>query len=104
MYLIKGFKSTRLRNAFILSAMVAAFTAVLAIELTSRLEEKKSDIYIFMDKIIPGKALGEYTKILIVFITTLISSFIVYNLLHLLFGFGAAMIIDDKYKHKSPNY
>ena len=104
MYLIKGFKATRLRNAFILNAMVAAFTAVLAIEITQRLDKKKSDISILMNKIIPGKELGEYTKMLLVFITTLISSFIVYNLLHLLFGYGAGMIIDDKYKHKSPNY
>jgi hypothetical protein len=102
--LIKTFKATRIRNAFILNAMVAAFTAVLAIGITKQLDQNKSDIYIFMNKLTPGKGIGEYTKILITFTTTFISSFIVYNLLHLLFGFGAAMIIDDKFKANLPKY
>ena len=52
--LIKTFKSTRIRNAFILNAMVAAFTAILAIEVTQRLDTNESAIYIFMNKITPG--------------------------------------------------
>ena len=102
--LIKGFKATRIRNAFILNALVVAFTASLAIEITRRLDKKKSDIYIFMDQFVPGEGIGEYTKMLIVFITTLISSFMAYNLLHFVFGFGAAMIIDNKYKHTPAKY
>lgn len=102
--LIKTFKSTRIRNAFILNAMVAAFTSILAIEITQRLDTNESDIYIFMNKITPGKEIGEYAKMLIVFITTLISSFVVYHILHLLVGYGAAMIIDNKYKTVLPKY
>jgi len=102
--LIKTFKSTRIRNAFILNAMVAAFTAILAIEVTQRLDTNESAIYIFMNKITPGKEIGEYTKILIVFITSLISSLIVYHILHILVGYGSAMIMDDKFKTSLPKY
>ena len=102
--LIKGFKATRIRNAFILNAMVAAFTAVLAIELTQQIELTKSNFYIFVNEILPGKKIGEHMKVFIVFLTTLISSIIVYHILHMLFGFGAAMIIDDKFRTSLPKY
>lgn len=102
--IINGFKSTSIRNAFILNSMLAAFTAIIAIKLTERVEQNKSDFYIFMNKIIPGKTIGDSMKVVIVFITTFISSLIVYHILHLLFGFGAAMIIDDKFRTTLPKY
>ena len=102
--LIEGFRATRIRNAFILNAMVAASTAVLAIGITKQLDKKKSYIYIFMNEILPGKKIGEHMKVFIVFLTTFISSIIVYHILHMLFGFGAAMIIDDKFRKSLPKY
>ena len=102
--LIEGFRATRISNAFILNAMVAASTAVLAIGITKQLDKKKSYIYIFMNEILPGKKIGEHMKVFIVFLTTFISSIIVYHILHLLFGFGAAMIIDDKFRKSLPKY
>jgi len=57
-----------------------------------------------MNKIIPGKTIGGSMKVVIVFITTFVSSLIVYHILHLLFGFGAAMIIDDKFRTTLPKY
>lgn len=102
--LIKSFKATRLRNAFILNAMVAAFTAIFAIEIRASLEEEKSYLYKIVNQFTPGQVIGTYTTILIVFLATFISSFIVYNILHLLFGYGASMIIDDKFKSALPKY
>jgi len=102
--LIKTFKATRLRNAFILNALVAAFTAVFAIEFRAILDEKKSDIYIYINKLLPGSGISRYMKVVIVLLTTFISSFIVYNILHLLFGYGAGMIIDDKFIKGHPVY
>jgi len=39
--IINGFKSTSIRNAFILNSMLAAFTAIIAIKLTERVEQNK---------------------------------------------------------------
>lgn len=102
--LIKSFKETRLRNAFILNAMVAAFTAIFAIELRAIFEEEKSYLYKIVNEFTPGEVIGTWTTILIVFVATFISSFIVYTILHLLFGYGASMIIDDKFKAALPKY
>lgn len=102
--LIKSFKATRLRNAFILNAMVAAFTAIFAIEIRASLEQEKSYLYKIVNEFTPGEVIGTYTTILIVFVATFISSFIVYNILHLLFGYGASMIIADKFRVALPKY
>ncbi len=102
--LIKGFKSTDISKAFILNALAIAMSAVVAIEMRVQLENEKSTLYIELNKLLPGKTISSLVKIIIVFMSAFITSMVVCIILHLLFGYGAAMIIDNKFKHKNPVY
>ena len=69
-----------------------------------QLENEKSSLYIELNKLLPGKTISSLVKIMIVFMSAFITSMVVCIILHLLFGYGAAMIIDNKFKHKNPLY
>lgn len=93
--LTENFKSTTFINAFILNALSTALIAAIAIELRLRLNNKKSDIYYFFNKILHGKDLHDYQVFSIELVITFIAAFLVYLLLHVLFDFGGGMLIDS---------
>lgn len=102
--LIKGFKSTDISKAFLLNALAIALAAVVAIETRVQLEDEKSTLYIAVNNMFPEKKLGFILKILVVLLSGFITSLIVHIVLHIFFGYGAAMIIDDKFINKNPRY
>ena len=102
--LIKGFKSTDISKAFFLNALGIAFSAVVAIETRMQLEDDKSNFYIVINNMFPGKKVGFILKIIIVMLSAFITALIVNIILHILFGYGASMIIDNKYITKNPPY
>lgn len=102
--LIKGFKSTDISKAFLLNALAIALAAVVAIETRVQLEDEKSTLYIAVNNMFPEKKLGFILKILLVLLSGFITSLIVHIILHILFGYGASMIIDDKFINKNPRY
>ena len=102
--LIKGFKSTDISKAFLLNALAIALAAVVAIETRVQLEDEKSTLYIAVNNMFPEKKLGSILKIILVLLSGFITSLIVHIVLHILFGYGGAMIIDDKFINKNPPY
>ena len=102
--LIKGFKSTDISKAFLLNALAIALAAVVAIETRVQLEDEKSTLYIAVNNMFPGKKVGFILKIILVMLSAFITTLIVNIVLHILFGYGASMIIDNKYINKSPPY
>ena len=102
--LIEGFRANTTIKAFILASLVTAISAVVAIETRRELDNTKSSLYITVNNWFPGKKLGSVAIIFFVFVTTFLTSFLVYNLLHLLFAYGSAMIIDKQYNKALPRY
>ena len=102
--LVQGFRANTVIKAFVLASLVTAISAVVAIETRRELEDTKSTLYITVNNWFPGKKLGSIAIIFFVFVTTFLTSFLVYNLLHVLFGYGSAMIIDKQYKKALPPY
>ena len=102
--LIEGFRANTIMQAFILASLVTAISAVVAIETRRELEDTKSSLYITVNNWFPGKKLGSLAIIFFVFVTTFFTSFLVYNLLHIIFAYGSAMIIDKRYKKSLPPY
>ena len=102
--LIEGFRASTIIKAFILASLVTAISAIVAIETRREFDDTKSTLYITLNDWFPGKRLGSIAIIFFVFVTTFLTSFLVYNLLHIIFAYGAAMIIDPKYKKSIPPY
>lgn len=102
--LIEGFRADTIIKAFILASLVTAFSAAVAIETRRELENTKSRLYITVNNWFPGKKLGNIAITFFVFITTFLTSFLVYNLLHIVFAYGSAMIIDKQYSKALPPY
>ena len=102
--LIDGFRANTILKAFILISLVTSISSVVAIETRSELDDTKSKLYIAINDWFPGKKLGSIVIMFFVFLTTFLTSFAIYMLLHILFGYGSAMIIDAKYKKSLPPY
>jgi len=85
--IVTSFQTTNIRNAFILNSLVAAFTTVIAIWVHHDIEFSNSQIQKMVQYDI-----GKYGKIVITFLIAFLSSFIVYHILHLIFGFGLSML------------
>lgn len=93
---IKDFKAKNYFNAFILSAILSAFIAVVAVTLKEMLKNKESQIYIFFDKLFPGKGLTDFDILIILFCVTFFSAFFAYIVMYILFGYGSSMINSTK--------
>ena len=102
--LIEGFRANTIIKAFILASLVTAISAVVAIETRRELDDTKSSLYITVNKWFPGKKLGSIAITFFVFATTFFTSFLVYNLLHVIFAYGSAMIIDKQFTKALPPY
>jgi len=78
-----------------LNALVTALIAALAIELRLQLDDKKSSIYIFFNKLFYGERLYRYQAFSIEFFITFIVAVQVYLIMYLLFNFGGGMMIEN---------
>jgi hypothetical protein len=94
--IIPKFRSTTYGRAFLLNALVTAAIAVFAIEMREQLQNVKGNIYGYFDGILDGKTLSEFQITGIVFGTTFLAAFIVYNLMYIIFHYGSGMIVADK--------
>ena len=90
------FRSTNLFKAFILNAVITAITSALLVELRLQLQDNKKTFFKnYITKVVkPDKDnnLHNYQKVLAVFITGIVVSFIVYNLMYYLLSFGGGML------------
>lgn len=102
--IIEGYRATTVGLAFLLASLASALSAVSAIEVRAQLENKDSRLYRFVDSLTPGNRVPWLAIIIPVFLTAFLSNIIALNILHVIFGYGSAFIIDDKYKHKLPKY
>jgi hypothetical protein len=102
--LVKPIGTDTFFNSFILNSFCLAITATVAVEMRNLLDEKKGYIYTYLNSIIPGKDLSEGEKLIITFVTALVSAFLVYNLFYLLFGFGTGMLGEPSNKIKNHIY
>ena len=102
--LIEGFRANTILKAFILISLVTSISSVVAIETRSELDDTKSKLYIAINDWFPGKKLGSIVIMFFVFLTTFLTSFAIYMLLHVIFAYGSSMIIDAKYKKSLPPY
>jgi hypothetical protein len=93
---IINFKSKTYFNAFILSAILSAFIAVVAVTLKEILKDKESDIYKFFDKLFPGKGLSFTDILIILFSVTFLSAFMAYIIMYIIFGYGSSMVENDR--------
>ena len=102
--IFEGYRSTNVGIAFLLASLTSALSAVSAIEVRAQLENKESLLYHFIDQVTPGDEVNWWAIITPVFLTAFLSSLIALNVLYVLFGYGSAFIIDDKFKNKLPKY
>jgi hypothetical protein len=102
--IIEGYRATNVRIAFFLASLATALSAVSAIEVRAQLENKDSRLYRFVDRLTPGDRVPWLAIVIPVFLTAFLSNILALNILHILFGYGSAFIIDDKFKHKLPKY
>lgn len=90
--IIKHFQATSFFKAFIINAIVAALIATLTIELRLKLEDETSSYYVFSRKLFNSKKLNTFHKIIIVFGTSFIVSFVIYHLMLIFFSYGGGML------------
>lgn len=102
--IIEGYRATTVGLAFFLASLATAISAVSAIEVRAQLENTNSALYRFVDSLTPGNRVPWLAIIIPVFLTAFLSNIIALNILHIIFGYGSAFIIDDKFKHKLPKY
>jgi ABC-type phosphate transport system permease subunit len=102
--LIEGFRATTIIKAIVLASLVTAISSVVAIETRRQFDDTKSSLYIAVNDWFPGKNLGYIAIILVVFASSFLTSFVIYNVLHIVFGYGSAMIADGKYLKSLPPY
>ena len=90
------FRSTSLFKAFILNAVITAITSALLVELRLQLQDNKKTFFKnYITKVVkPDKNnnLHNYQKVLAVFITGIVVSFIVYNIMYYFLSFGGGML------------
>ena len=90
---ISSFRATTYGRAFLLNAIVTAAVAVFAIEMRVQLENSKGGVYGYFNKILAGKDLSEIQIMSIVFVTTFIAAFSVYNIMYAIFHYGSGMMV-----------
>ena len=91
--LIKNFRATGLRNAFILNAVVTAAIVVIAIEIRKAFEDEHTMVYGYFNRLYGTKKLTETQIITIVFPATFISAILVYIVMYVMFDYGGNFLI-----------
>jgi len=90
------FRADTFFHAFIINAFVAAVVAAVAIETRFDLEKEESGIYKFVKKI-KGKTGGKLKnvdKLICVFVSAFITTFLIYGILYLLIDYGGGMMVE----------
>jgi len=96
--LFKNFQTTSLFKAFIINAIVAALISTLTIEFRLKLENEKSDYYVYASKFFRNSKLSEFHKVLSVFALSFLISFFIYHLMCFLFAYGGGMLTTKKFE------
>lgn len=94
----KNFQTTSLFKAFIINAIVAALISTLTIEFRLKLENEKSDYYVYTSRFFRNSKLSEFHKILSVFTLSFLISFFIYHLMCFLFAYGGGMLSNAKFQ------
>jgi hypothetical protein len=92
MALVNGMYATSFLKAFFLNALALAVVAVGAIELRERLNDDKSNAYLFFNNFFSGSTLSEIQKGGIVFISSFVFSIFTYLIMYFLFGYGGGLL------------
>ena len=92
--LIKNFRATGLRKAFILNALVTAAIVVIAIEIRKLFEDDHNMVYGYQS-FYGTKKLSETQIVTIVFPATFISAILVYAIMYLIFDYGGNFLIKE---------
>ena len=96
--LVKNFRATGLRKAFILNALVTAAIVVTAIEIRKAFEDEHNYLYGYFNRLYGSKKLSEIHIVIIVFTATFISALVVYWLMYLFFEYGGNFLIPSNKK------
>jgi len=99
--IFKNLQATSLFKAFIVNAIVAAIIATLTIELRFKLEDDTSNYYTFSKKLFNTEKLNVIHKIIIVFGSSFLVSFIIYHIMLLFFSYGGGMLTTKVFKKLS---
>ena len=91
--LIKNFRATGLRKAFVLNALVTAAIVVIAMEIRKAFEDEHNYFYGYFNRLYGTKHLSEVQIVTIVFPATFLSALLVYGLMYFLFEYGGNFII-----------
>lgn len=90
--IFKNLQATSIFKAFVINGIVAAIIATVTIELRFRLNDEKSDYYAFTQRLFNRKKLSNFHKILVVFVSSFLISFIVYHIMLFFFAYGGGML------------
>ena len=96
--LVKNFRATGLRKAFVLNALVTAAIVVIAIEIRRAFEDEHNYFYGYFNRLYGTKRLSEAQIITIVFPATFVAALVVYWLMYILFEYGGNFLISSNKK------
>lgn len=91
--LIKNFRATGLRKAFVLNAIATAAIVVIAIEIRKAFEDEHNMVYGYFNRLYGTKKLTETQILTIVFPATFISAILVYFAMYAVFDYGGNFLI-----------
>lgn len=86
MSLIKGFRSTDVWHAFILNSIATSIAVIVALFFKDFWNKRNNKDYTPIDK----------KQLIITFISTFIAAFLAYTALHIIFGFGGGMLVQNQ--------
>ena len=96
--LIKNFRATGLRKAFVLNALVTAAIVVIAMEIRKAFEDEHNYLYGYFNRLYGTKHLSEVQIMTIVFPATFMSALIVYWFMYVMFEYGGNFLIPGNKK------
>ena len=101
MPVIKGWAPNSYLKVFLMNAFCGAIIACVAVEVRDLLNDPTTMLYKLMNDILPGGSVSRFQKLYITLITAFLAAFLVYHILHFLFGYGRGMMGDV---HRIYNY
>ena len=96
--LVKNFRATGLRKAFVLNALVTAAIVVIAIEIRRTFEDEHNYLYGYFNRLYGTKTLSETQIVMIVFPATFVAALLVYWLMYMFFEYGGNFLISSNKK------
>ena len=77
-------------------ALIAAITAHLAVAFEQSLNNRRSSLFKFIDPLTPEKGINDTYKFIAGALITFFVSFLIYNFMYFVFGWGGGMIVPRK--------